>query len=88
MPPRRREQECRLVGERDNRAAAHGHDGVLGLAAQPVAGAHLVLRPRQDCFLLKAPRIKQRERLAHVMIRRPQPEDRVLIRRTDSDRYC
>src|ERR1700730_10334100 len=53
---------------------------MLGLPAKPIAHAKTILRPRQDRLLLEAPCVEHIERLAHVAVRCPQPEDAVFGR--------
>jgi hypothetical protein len=53
---------------------------MLGLAAQPIAGAETVLRPGEDRLVFKPPGVQDDEGLAHVMVGRPQPQNAILVR--------
>jgi hypothetical protein len=68
-----------LIFQLDDRLAAQGEQAMLGLPAQPVAEAHFIFCPSEDRFLLEAPDVEHVERLAHVMVRRPKPEDAILV---------
>src|SRR6516162_7240530 len=62
-----------------NWLAANRHDAMLGLSAQPVSEAESILRPSQDRLRLETPPSEKIERLAHVAIWRPQPQDAAVM---------
>src|SRR5215471_19939386 len=70
----------RLAAERDGWPAAYSHDAMLGLPAQPIAHAHLVLHPSENCFFLEPKGIESLIGKPHVMVGGPEPENAILMR--------
>ena len=72
-------EQRRLICQLDDRFAAHRHDAMLGLAAQPVAVADRSFAQVRIVFCLK-PQLSTAKASAHVVVRRPEPEDTIRVR--------